>query len=117
MSMTYSAGVVTAYGAAKAGGYTGTYQEFCAALGDLAAVLEDFESFSVSVTTLSPGSSATASYSDGVLTLGIPKGEKGDTGETGPQGEQGIQGETGPQGPSAYSYIDDGNGNITITEG
>ena len=29
MSRTYSAGVVTAYGAAKTGGYTGTYEEFC----------------------------------------------------------------------------------------
>ena len=37
-------------------------------------------------TTLEPNESATASYSDGVLTLGIPKGDKG---------QQGIQGETG----------------------
>lgn len=29
MATTYSAGVVTAYGAAKQAGYTGTYQEFC----------------------------------------------------------------------------------------
>ena len=36
--------------------------------------------------TLEAGSDATASYSDGVLTLGIPRGDKG---------EQGIQGETG----------------------
>lgn len=36
MSKTYSAGVVTAYGAAKAAGYTGTYEEFCAAQAELA---------------------------------------------------------------------------------
>ena len=30
MSVTYSAGIVTAYGAAKSAGYTGTYAEFCA---------------------------------------------------------------------------------------
>lgn len=78
---TYSAGVVTAYGAAVAGGYEGTYSEFCTALGQLADVLENFEGFSVQITTLAEGSSATASYSDGVLTLGIPKGDKGDPGD------------------------------------
>ena len=30
MANTYSAGIVTAYGAAKKAGYTGTYEEFCA---------------------------------------------------------------------------------------
>lgn len=29
MSKTYSAGIVTAYGAAKRAGYQGTYEEFC----------------------------------------------------------------------------------------
>jgi len=51
--------------------------------------------------TLPEGSDATASYDNGVLTLGIPKGDTGATGPTGPQGPQGIQGpqgETGPQG-------------------
>lgn len=55
--------------------------------------------------TLPEGSDATASYDNGVLTLGIPKGDTGATGPTGPQGPQGIQGPqgergaTGPQGP------------------
>lgn len=61
---------------------------------------------SVSVTTLPAGSQATASYSKstGVLSLGIPQGDKGakgdtgDTGATGPQGEQGKRGEQGKQG-------------------
>lgn len=42
--------------------------------------------------TLPAGSDATASYSDGVLSLGIPKGDKG---------EQGEQGETGHTGEPA----------------
>ena len=55
--------------------------------------------------TLPEGSDATASYDNGVLTFGIPKGDTGATGPTGPQGPQGIQGPqgergaTGPQGP------------------
>ena len=77
MSKMIPAGIVTAYGAAVRGGYLGTYEEFCAALGDLARVLEEFEGFSVSVTTLEPEESATADYSDGVLSLGIPAGETG----------------------------------------
>ena len=57
---------------------------------------------------LPAGSDATAEYSNGVLTIGIPAGAtgpKGDTGATGSQGEQGPQGPkgdtgaTGPQGP------------------
>lgn len=59
-------------------------------------------------TTLPEGSDATALYSDGVLTFGIPKGdtgatgpqgEKGDTGSQGPKGDKGDTGATGPQGP------------------
>ena len=52
--------------------------------------------------TLPAGSGASASYSDGVLSLGIPTGPQGEQGERGPQGEQGPtgpQGATGPQGP------------------
>lgn len=50
--------------------------------------------------TLPAGSDATANYSDGVLTLGLPRGVKGDTGETGAQGPTGPTGATGPQGPA-----------------
>lgn len=74
MSKTYSAGIATAYGAAVRGGYTGSYDDFCNSLGDLADVLNEFENFSVEVTTLPAEASATASYNDGVLSLGIPKG-------------------------------------------
>ena len=49
--------------------------------------------------TLPAGSEASASYSNGVLTVGIPRGEKGDTGEAGPTGPTGAQGPIGPAGP------------------
>lgn len=35
MAETYNAGTVTAYGAAVRGGYTGTYEQFCADMADL----------------------------------------------------------------------------------
>lgn len=38
---TYDAGVVTAYGAAVQGGYTGTYEEFCAQLAEYATLSAD----------------------------------------------------------------------------
>ena len=37
-------------------------------------------------TTLAPGSQATASYDNGVLTIGVPRGAKGDQGNRGPAG-------------------------------
>ena len=75
-------GAVTAYAYAVAGGYSGTEAEFEALLGNIAEDLSEIENLSVTVTTLPAGSSATASYSNGVLSLGIPKGDKGDTGAT-----------------------------------
>ena len=73
-------GVVTAYAYAVAGGYTGTEADFQALLGSVASDLAEIENLSVSVTTLPEGSSATASYSQGVLSLGIPRGDTGATG-------------------------------------
>lgn len=99
MSRTYSAGVVTAYGAAKRGGYTGTYEQFCQALGDLAGIV-------ASATTLPAGSQATATYSNGTLSLGIPKGDKGEKGDT---GSTGATGQTGPRGAT-------GNGIASVTK-
>ena len=40
MSVRYSAGIATAYGAAVRGGYTGTYEEWCALMADYATVGE-----------------------------------------------------------------------------
>jgi hypothetical protein len=57
---------------------------------------------SVTVNTLNAGESATASVSGGVLTLGIPKGDKGNPGAqgpAGPKGETGATGTPGAQGP------------------
>lgn len=59
------------------------------------AAAEVFTTATAEATTLPEGSEATAEYSDGVFTFGIPVGA---TGPTGPQGIQGIQGVPGPQG-------------------
>jgi len=91
--VTKDLGMVTAYAYAVAGGYTGTEAQFEQLMADLAIVVDDFDNFSVTVTTLPAGSSATASYSDGVLSLGIPKGDKGDKGDTGEKGDKGDTGE------------------------
>ena len=127
MSRTYSAGVVTAYGAAKRGGYTGTYEQFCQALGDLAEQLENLENLSVTVSTLPAGSSATASYADGVLTLGIPKGDTGATGPTGATGQTGATGngiasvtKTGTSGlvdTYTITFTDGNTTTFTVTNG
>lgn len=70
-------GAATAYGYAKAGGYTGTEAEFEALMASLPVDIDTIENLSVVATTLEPGSEATASYSDGVITLGIPRGNTG----------------------------------------
>jgi hypothetical protein len=78
--------------------------------------------------TLPAGSDATASYSDGHLTFGIPRGEtgaqgpKGPKGDTGERGPQGIQGETGPKGdtgdtgPTGPTGADGYSPTATVTE-
>lgn len=73
-------GHATAYAYAKSKGYQGTEEEFAQLLGNIAEDLSEIENLTVTVSTLPAGSSATASYADGVLSLGIPKGDKGDTG-------------------------------------
>lgn len=77
-TITKDLGAVTAYAYAVAGGYTGTEEEFEELLGNIAIDLGEIENLSVVAETLPAGSSATASYADGVLTLGIPKGDTGD---------------------------------------
>lgn len=97
-------GAVTAYAYAVAGGYSGTEAEFEALLGNIAEDLSEIENLSVTVTTLPAGSSATASYSNGVLSLGIPKGDKGDKGDTGATGATGPQGIPGDVANLASAY-------------
>lgn len=85
-NMTKNLGAVTAYRYAVNGGYTGTEEEFQAALGQASVALDQIENLSAVAITLTPGSAATASYADGVLTIGVPEGVqgiKGDTGDTG----------------------------------
>ena len=58
MSKTYSAGIVTAYGAAKRAGYQGTYEDFCrqqAGYAESAAAVEQAKN-----TAVSAASTATA---------------------------------------------------------
>lgn len=65
----------------------------------LAEAVVSLEQTELKAESLDAGATPTAVYADGVLTFGIPKGEKGDTGDTGPQGPQGEKGDTGEQGP------------------
>ncbi len=64
--------------------------------------------FTATATTLSPGSSATASYNSGTytLTLGIPTGATGSTGATGAQGPEGLNW-LGPYSGGTSYVIDD----------
>jgi hypothetical protein len=55
----------------------------------------------IAVTTVGVGEAPFARLDEatGVLSLGLPKGEKGDRGSAGPVGERGPKGDPGPQGP------------------
>lgn len=55
-----------------------------------AASVADKYITSAEATTLEPGSQATASVADQVLTIGVPKGDKGDKGDTGDKGDPGV---------------------------
>ena len=112
MSERYSAGVATAYGAALRGGYTGTYNDFCNDVAKLGNITEELGSISAEATTLEAGSSATASYNEGVFAFGIPRGNtgaQGERGETGAKGDKGDTGETGATGAT-------GNGIASIAK-
>lgn len=69
---------------------------------EAAASAMEIAGMTVAANTLTPGSPATATLTDGetakLLTLGIPQGAKGDKGDTGAPGPQGIQGKQGIQG-------------------
>ena len=54
-----------------------------------------------SVMVLGPGEAAYARLDEGsgTLSLGLPRGEKGERGPAGPPGERGPKGDVGPQGP------------------
>ena len=44
------------------------------------SIANELDNMTVSVSTLAPGASATGSYNNGVLSLGIPQGQRGDSG-------------------------------------
>lgn len=67
-------------------------------VAEVIAEIEEFEGVTVTVETLPAGSQATSSFADGVLHLGIPRGDKGDQGERGERGETGATGATGATG-------------------
>ena len=60
--------------------------------------VETVTGMTAEATTLPAGSDATASYSDGVLTLGIPRGEQGEAGQDGRDGRDGRDGVDGQDG-------------------
>ena len=83
--------------------------------------VEALKQMSATAEELPTGSAPTASYSNGVLRLGIPQGPKGDTGAKGDKGDKGDKGEkgdkgdtgdTGPQGPAGEAGV---TPNITVT--
>lgn len=57
--------------------------------------LEEFTTPTASATTLAPDSAATASYSNGHFTFGIPKGDKGDPGDPATNLVSSVNGKTG----------------------
>lgn len=95
-------GVVTAYAYAVAGGYQGTEADFQALLGNVATDLNTIENLTASASTLSEGSSATATYSNGNIAFGIPKGDTGATGADGKDGKDGQDGAPGAN-PDAFT--------------
>lgn len=72
-------------------------------LAGASAQAEQAGSMTANATTLAAGSEATASYFNGTLTLGIPKGDKGDPGEPGQDGAPGAQGPAGANGANGAS--------------
>mgnify|MGYP001775698780 CR=1 FL=1 len=74
---------------AAAGSAQDAQQSAAAAAQSAASVADKFIS-SAQATTLEPGSQATASVANQVLTIGVPKGEKGDKGDTGEKGDPGT---------------------------
>ena len=85
----------SAYAYAVEMGYAGTEEEFTTLMGRLTTAadeaeasaeaaqeaLNEFVTVTATAETLPAGSDATASYVDGELTFGIPKGDKGDQGD------------------------------------
>ena len=126
---TYNLGIVTAYGDAKAGGYTGTLAEWQELMASYATVgqqaaqsasdaqasaelaqqrADSITNLTVTAQTLPKTEPATAEYEDGVLTLGIPRGD-------GDKGDKGDKGDVGPAPTVTITQIPGGH-RLTITD-
>lgn len=64
-------------------------------IGAVQSAMNAWQNMTAEAVTLQPDEEATASYADGVLTLGIPKGEKGDDGQGGSGAVESVNGKTG----------------------
>lgn len=82
---------------------------------DAEAALSEFTGVTVTVSTLAAGSQATASYDNGVLSLGIPRGDTGATGAQGERGATGATGDTGAAGVGIANIVLNSNYTLTIT--
>lgn len=71
-------------------------------------------SITAKATTLPAGRQATASLQEGVLTLGIPKGDKGDTGPQGPKGEKGSMVNVSLESGMFAMHVDE-SGHLILT--
>lgn len=74
------------------------------------AAMEAWTNMSAEAETLPAGSDATADYNEGVLSLGIPRGDKGEQGEDGQDGTDGV-------GIASVALNSDYTLTITLTDG
>ena len=100
---------------AAAGSARDAQQSATAAASSAASVADKFIA-SAQATTLEPGSQATASVDNQVLTIGVPKGDKGDTGEKGDTGtgvpDGGEPGQLLSKTDSGTAWVDPPSGNV-----
>ena len=100
---------------AAAGSAQDAQQSATEAAKSAASVADKFITSAVA-TTLEPGSQATASVENQVLTIGVPKGDKGDTGEKGDTGvgvpEGGTPGQLLSKTEDGTAWVDPPSGNV-----
>ena len=100
---------------AAAGSAQDAQQSATAAQQSAASVADKFIT-SAQATTLEPGSQATASVDNQVLTIGVPKGDKGDKGEKGDTGtgvpDGGTPGQLLSKTDSGTAWVDPPSGNV-----
>ena len=83
---------------------------------------DEIKNMTAQAETLRPGDAATASYADGKLTLGIPRGLPGAKGDTGPKGDPGSDASVTAENIEAalgYAPVKDVQvgGNSVLTDG